>query len=196
VTRHYNSKRPSRSSGIASAPGRREAGRSECTDISEFAGVPEIGQRDKLDRAIKIFLEQGVVPDVWVAPGHSFDWTTIRILREAGIRTISDGFTLFPHVDPWGTCWMPQQLWRFRRLPFGVWTVCLHHNQWPEVQLESVSRTLAAFRHRITSASESIARYSQRPKATLERAFEALYPRLVVAKRLAQGLLRGTGNPA
>ena len=34
--------------------------------------------------------------------------------------------SLYPYRDKQGTFWVPQQLWKFRTAPFGVWTVCIH----------------------------------------------------------------------
>ncbi len=108
----------------------REAGIVGIAKKSEFAGLSEQEQEDKLQRAIGIFRKEGVTPEVWVAPSHSFDRATVTALKRIGIRTISDGLTVSPHIDADGMLWIPQQLWKFRRRPFGVWTVCLHLNSW------------------------------------------------------------------
>src|SRR5579871_5428863 len=42
---------------------------------SEFAGLPSEVQEIKLRNAIRIFHQREVNPQVWVAPGHSFDAT-------------------------------------------------------------------------------------------------------------------------
>lgn len=123
---------------------------------SEFAGVAESEQRARLDRAARVFRGQNVVPDVWVAPGHAFDWTTVRLLPEYGIRVISDG--LFARPVRWGACtWVPQQLWRFRDLPFGVWTVCHHINAWTQADLDRFERDVASYRERIVALGDVLA---------------------------------------
>jgi hypothetical protein len=48
----------------------------------------------------------------FIAPWHSFDYTTLRVLRKHGIGVISDGFSLWPHVY-YDVLWIPQQLWWF-----------------------------------------------------------------------------------
>ena len=93
---------------------------------SEFAGLLLAEQEAKLWEASRIFREQGIEPNVWVAPAHSFDWNTVRALQKIGIHTISDGFYLSPHVDSRGMLWIPQQLWRFRPMPVGLRTICIN----------------------------------------------------------------------
>jgi peptidoglycan/xylan/chitin deacetylase (PgdA/CDA1 family) len=100
------------------------------TDRSEFAGLAFEEQRTKLERGAAILEREGVTAGIWVAPAHSFDRTTIAALKSVGIFSISDGFSLFPRIDQDGMLWVPQQLWRFRWAPFGIWTICLHHNGW------------------------------------------------------------------
>src|SRR3569832_1328545 len=39
---------------------------------SEFAGLPAAEQREKLARSLAVFSREGVKPDAWVAPWHSF----------------------------------------------------------------------------------------------------------------------------
>jgi predicted deacetylase len=101
---------------------------------SEFAGLPEEEQEARITRAIEIFKANGVKPDLWVAPWHSFDRTTIKVLKRHGIAIISDGFSIYPYVDD-GMLWIPRQLSNFRRRPFGVYTVCFHHNSWTKRDL-------------------------------------------------------------
>lgn len=140
-------------------------------DRSEFAGLPLGEQERKISQALAIFERQGVTPDAWVAPNHSFDATTVAALRRAGVRVISDGFSLRPFVDPEGTLWVPQQLWWFRPRPFGVWTVCLHHNRWTERRLETFLKDLSAYIERLTDLSTIRQRYASRRPDVWDRWF-------------------------
>ncbi|MDB4939399.1 MAG: hypothetical protein JWP87_6371 [Labilithrix sp.] len=132
----------------------REAGLIGINARSEFAGLSEAEQTDKLTRAIEIFRRESVTPDVWIAPGHSFDETTVRVLKTLGINAISDGFFLRAHRDRRGMLWVPQQMWSFRYRPFGLWTVCYHHNPWGEGDLRRFSDDVTAYRSRITNFSD------------------------------------------
>ena len=147
---------------------------------SEFAGVSEHEQRRKLESAAHIFREQRVAPAVWIAPGHSFDWTTVRLLREHGITAISDGYFLRP-VQWSASTWVPQQLWRFRAVPVGVWTVCYHHNSWQDRHLEQFEADIIRFRRQIVSLPKLLS--EQWPSYRWwDGAFAALYRRLVLAR--------------
>lgn len=93
---------------------------------SEFAGLPYDEQFRMLKAGLAIFQRENINADIWVAPAHTFDMTTLRALKALGISTISDGHNPWPYVDSDGIFWVPQQLGSFRSLPFGVWTICVH----------------------------------------------------------------------
>ena len=113
-------------------------------------------------------------PDAWVAPGHSFDATTVRVLRESGIDVVSDGFFArrIRHLD---VTWIPQQLWRFRRMPAGLWTVCLHANTMDEAALVSLRTALRTFAPAIRSPHEVMGEAPAPQRGLADRAFEAAW---------------------
>ncbi|NNM67697.1 MAG: DUF2334 domain-containing protein, partial [Spirochaetales bacterium] len=93
---------------------------------TEFAGVAEETQRLKIREGYRALRERGVNPSVWIAPAHTFDKTTLRVLQEeTRIRVVSDGLSQRP-FQRYQMTWVPQQLWWPRPVPPGVWTVCLH----------------------------------------------------------------------
>jgi predicted deacetylase len=128
-------------------------------DASEFAGVPLRQQLRSLREAAGICRDQGVEPRVWVAPGHSFDRTTLTLLSEIGILNVSDGLFMVPRRDSSGVLWIPQQLWRFRRFPLGVWTVCFHPNRWTETDVEAFASDIAVFRRVIVDLEDIVKTY-------------------------------------
>jgi len=132
---------------------------------SEFAGLSALEQQEKLKNALAIFQREHVTPEVWIAPAHSFDEATIDALHKLGVRAISDGFFLYPHRDDLGMFWLPQQLWRFRKLPFGVWTLCLHHNHWTPQALARFRAMIEAHRRSFTSFEEMKNEYEHRERA-------------------------------
>ena len=67
---------------------------------SEFAGLAAWEQRKKLRRGVEILEREGITPRVWIAPGNTFDATTVALLPEFGIRIICDGFFRFPYACP------------------------------------------------------------------------------------------------
>ncbi len=142
---------------------------------SEFAGISFEEQERKLKTAVEIFRREGVEPRVWVAPAHSFDERTVAILSSASVRVVSDGFFLFPHVDSRGVVWIPQQLWRFRPLPLGVWTVCLHHNSWNRGGLDAFRASVKKYGPAVASVDEIIASYGRRRPSWYDVLFASAY---------------------
>ena len=149
----------------------------------EFAGLPEDMQRSRLDRAIEVMRTERVRSDVWIAPGHSFDQTTIRIVREAGFRIICDGCSLLPYTDNLGIMWIPQSMWRFRRMWFGVWTICLHYNKWTSADIESFRKNVFKYRKSISDVRTVVNIYRDRRIRWHDRLFQAGYCRLIRLKR-------------
>jgi predicted deacetylase len=128
---------------------------------SEFAGVTPFEQAFKLQTAISIFGHEGVHPDVWIAPAHSFDRITVELLKVWNIYIISDGLFFYPYTDDQGMIWIPQQIWGFIPIPFGVWTVCFHHNTWGQKDVSDLRRNINRFAVSITSISEVFDEFKQ-----------------------------------
>jgi predicted deacetylase len=104
----------------------KKAGILGITPRSEFAGVPSALQEDKIKNGLNIFKLHGITSRVWVAPAHSFDKSTIKILKTNGIEIISDGLSDKPYKR-FNMIWIPCQLWDFS-VPKkeGIYTVCIH----------------------------------------------------------------------
>jgi predicted deacetylase len=138
---------------------------------SEFADLPEAAQRTKLERAIEIFRREDVRPEAFIAPGHSFDDTTVRLLVSLGIDCISDGYSMFPYVCKQGMLWIPQQLGWFRKMAFGTWTVNLHTNPWKPWQLERFRDDVAAFREATVTLDDIRRSYQNRRRTLSDQLF-------------------------
>ena len=163
----------------------QDAGIVGINNRSEFSCLSLEEQLYKVERALEIFERERVTPDVWVAPGHSFDGTTVKVLRSAGIRYISDGLFLFPHVDPLGVLWVPQQFWRFRWMPLGVWTVCSHFNKWTARDIAMFRSDVQRFQHAIADFTNIIASYSSRRSNWFDGSYARLHLTALKASRLA-----------
>jgi len=152
-------------------------------DRSEFAGLSYDTQREKIQKGISIFKQHDIDCNVWVAPSHSFDKNTIKALKEVtNIKVISDGIAFSPYVDH-GMNWIPQQLWRPRKMPFGIWTICLH----PETMTESQFNNLADFiesNHHQFICIDAL-KHNSRQKNFIERFFESLYWKMLKSKQSA-----------
>jgi predicted deacetylase len=161
-------------------------------NFSEFAGLPLDEQRDKLQKGMAIFDRQRVRADVWVAPAHSFDANTIQALASLGVRTISDGMSLYPHRDAQGVFWVPQQLWRFRAAPFGVWTVCIHPKDDLFTDSGHFRRCLREYRQLITRFPVVAEAYALRKRSWTDEIFAALWSFAIQVKtKLAERSARG-----
>jgi len=117
---------------------------------SEFAGLSLQDQAAKIRSAWQLFLAEGVVPQIWVAPAHSFDQVTLdAVSGETSIRVVSDGIAWRPFREQ-GFYWIPQQLWRLAERKWGLWTVCLHPNEMTEESIAAFGTAIGeSFRGRI-----------------------------------------------
>jgi predicted deacetylase len=122
---------------------------------SEFAGLDVARQAEKIRAAWQLFLAQGVTPQVWVAPAHSFDASTLEAVRaETSIRVVSDGIAWNTFYDR-GFHWIPQQLWHFAERRSGLWTVNLHPNQMSDADIALADRNIGGpFRGRFVGVGE------------------------------------------
>jgi predicted deacetylase len=130
---------------------------------SEFAGLPEKAQRYKLEQGLAIFAREGIRARLWIAPGHGSDDITLGLLKELKLGVVSDGLTVLPWRDARGLVRIPQQMWRFRRMPFGLWTVCMHHNHWAQQDLDGFERNTQRYRKAITSLEDVLLQYDTEP---------------------------------
>lgn len=146
----------------------RHAGLVGINTRSEFAGLPRAEQEFKIAAGLRIFREQGVRADAFVAPAHSFDRATIDALLQHDIRVLSDGHFRWPRRDRAGMVWVPQQLWRFRDAPPGLWTVCLHVNKWSSGHVERLASDLRARRAQMTSLPDALDWAPPRPAPRLD----------------------------
>ena len=126
---------------------------------------------------LEIFKRERVRPDCWIAPAHSFDENTVKLLSELGVTTISDGLSLFPHRDARNknVVWIPQQLWRFRYVPFGVWTICIHSCDRMYKDPKHFRERIRLFRKSITTLPEIVAAYSDRRESVADELFGELW---------------------
>jgi predicted deacetylase len=123
---------------------------------SEFVGLSLDEQRRKVARGYALLRAEDIRPRLFMAPSHSFDRDTLRALRdETDIRIITDGYALRPYRDG-DFIWLPQQLWRFRWMPVGIWTVCLHPNSLGEHELDTVVARLRRLSRRVISVDAAL----------------------------------------
>lgn len=140
---------------------------------SEFSGVPLEDQREKIKKGWNIFKINQIEPTIWIAPAHSFDNRTIQvILEETSITTISDGISVSPFFEK-GMFWIPQQLWRFRKFPFGIFTICLHPAMMQEDDFVQLEQDLKNNRNSFISA-DSVP-VTMKKRSVLDKVFMILW---------------------
>lgn len=152
---------------------------------SEFVGSSYEEQRERIAAGRKILQDEGLETDIWMAPGHSFDLTTLSALRHEGFNIVTDGIGLFPESRE-GLVLVPQQLWRPRHLPAGVGTICIHPNERNAALLVQVDRFLAN-RAQVGSIREIASRVGPPLGRIANRAFRT-------ALRAIRQLRRARGN--
>lgn len=96
---------------------------------SEFAGLPIEEQRAKIRKGVAIMRENGINPQYFFAPSHTFDENTLTALfEESDIRVISDTIGRFPYKKEefW---FVPQITGHCVKMPMtGIYTFCFHPN--------------------------------------------------------------------
>ena len=109
---------------------------------SEFACLDSIKQKEKISKGLKIFSSKNIITNIWVAPSHSFDKTTIDVIKKnSDIKIISDGIGLYPTIKD-GLIFLPQQIWKPFKFPFGVWTICLHPNNMSAFEINKFNKDI------------------------------------------------------
>lgn len=101
---------------------------------SEFAGISLEEQREKIRKGIEKFRSEGVLPQYFFAPAHTFDKNTLKALKEeSDIRKISDTIALKPYKKD-GFIFIPQVGGHCseKRIP-GLWTFCLHPSKMDDI---------------------------------------------------------------
>ncbi|OQC00515.1 MAG: hypothetical protein BWX78_01108 [Firmicutes bacterium ADurb.Bin099] len=98
-------------------------------DRSEFAGLTYQEQEAKIQGGKKIFEENNVRIDAFMAPAHSLDTNTLKVLSNHDIKFITDGCLAYPYQNN-GLIFIPQ-LWSWPwPFLFGIMTTCFHINSW------------------------------------------------------------------
>lgn len=155
-------------------------------DKSEFVGLPLEKQARILTKGVEIFSNEGIVPRAFMAPSHTFDEITIQALKDAtSIRVIADGHALRPYTTD-GFTWLPQQIWRYYDMPFGIWCICLHPNSMTEKTMQLLSLNLRRNAHKFIDVNTALS--LARPHSLLDRGFSKLYGAALMIKRTGRGI--------
>lgn len=106
---------------------------------SEFAGLSLDAQKDKIRSGVAIMRKNGINPQFFFAPSHTFDKNTKEALRaESDIRIISDTIGRYPYQDE-DFFFIPQIVGHCTEMLFsGIYTFCFHPNTMKEANYQSL----------------------------------------------------------
>lgn len=121
--------------------------------LSEFSGLSFDEQLSMLKKGKAILEENGVHTDWFMAPGHSYDYQTVKALYESGFRYVTDGRSSLPYVMHGVTFIPASSIWES---PFNgeFVTICLHPNTDSERKYQKVKDFIERNRSYISSFSE------------------------------------------
>lgn len=137
---------------------------------SEFAGLNYEIQKMKIIRSLEIFNANRIIPKVFVAPFHSFDINTLRVLKELNIAFISDGYYITPKIK-YNVTFIPQQLSRVKIMPYGLWTICYHINNWGQKDITKFEKDMAIIKNKIISFDDIFKYYKVQTKGYINNMF-------------------------
>lgn len=101
--------------------------------FSEFSGHAYELQAERIRSGLQILNAKGIEPNIFFAPGHTFDENTLKALKtQSSIRIISDTIAWDVYQRD-GFTFIPQQSGKVRKLPFGTITYCYHPNTMDDV---------------------------------------------------------------
>lgn len=124
-------------------------------DYGEICDLSYQEQFDLISKGVEIFEKNSIKPDLYCAPAHSFDNNTIKALKDNNIKDITDGYYLYNgYSEKYGINFIPQQLWRFRKLPIGIFTVCYHHNNMNTLDIEKFKKDVLKYKGSIIKVSD------------------------------------------
>lgn len=103
---------------------------------SEFAGHSVEVQLAKLLKGREILEKHGIFTDIFFAPAHSYDRNTIRALKLAGFKYLSDGKSSKPYVLD-GIKLLPTRNYNILRfVPILYGTYIFHTHEWVSKEKE------------------------------------------------------------
>lgn len=122
---------------------------------SEFAGHSKEIQKNKIRRGVAIMRSHGINPLYFFAPSHTFDETTLEVLREeSDIRIISDTIATRPYRYK-DFVMIPQFSGQCREMKMkGLFTFCFHPNTMNDAAFERTDKFIKEHRQEFVSFSD------------------------------------------
>ena len=108
---------------------------------SEFAGLSFEDQLQKLLHGKELLEQQGIVTNIFMAPGHAYDEITLKALYQARFTYMTDGYGCTPYIDH-ELQFIPCTLTNVKERD-GIDTICLHANTMSEHDIEKLEQSIA-----------------------------------------------------
>ena len=121
---------------------------------SEFVGLTLKEQKKIIKKSLDLFNYNKVKPKIFMAPSHAFDKITLESIKDvSSIKLITDGFSFRPFIKD-DYIFLPQQLWSVRKMPFGLYTVCIHPTTMNEDEIEQIFEKIKSISNKIISIED------------------------------------------
>lgn len=130
----------------------KESGLLGLKEASEFAGLSMEEQYEKLKSGKEILENHGMKPEIFMAPGHTYDSNTLKALKKLGFRYVTDGYSDMPYERE-GLCFIPCKS-AGNPARTGVDTVCLHSNGMQEEDFRELENVIRRNRSQIVDFAE------------------------------------------
>lgn len=152
-------------------------------NYGEICNLSYHKQCELIKAGLSILGSHGINVDLYCAPAHSFDECTLQALKNNDINTITDGFFLKNgYCKKYNFNFIPQQLWRFRKMPFGIYTICYHHNNMSESDINKFKNDVLLYKNNIISIDE----LEERDLNFIDRTFSIIWSFLLKLKKYAK----------
>lgn len=159
-------------------------------EFSEFAGVDYDKQDVMIRQGIAQLSEWGVSPELFMAPGHTFDKNTLKVLKANGIYKITDGFGETPYIrDEISFYPISKKRSECTSDKPGYSTYVLHTNTMTDKDIEKFEKLIKDNREHFISYDEYL-RVEAKPrdfKGNMKEYCLALAKHLLISKRASKG---------
>ena len=127
--------------------------------FSEFAGLDYSAQLNKLQEGVKAMRALNLKPEIFMAPGHSFDRNTVKALNTCGFRYITDGFGSGPYQRG-KMVYLPIAVQKSRELKKkdGITTFVVHTATMREEDFQSYENMFEKYQDQFVSYDEMLKR--------------------------------------
>lgn len=121
-------------------------------NLSEFAGLPFEKQYSMIKEGKEILSRHGLDINTFMAPGHSYDKTTLAALKKCGFRYVTDGLSNYPYEYK-GLKFFPAKYAR-PKLIKGLNTVYIHSNGTTDKLFSKFEHFIIKYRKNIKDFNE------------------------------------------